>query len=547
MPAREYAGGQIVANQPSSRSPDSESSTGVSGGARALPAWSSPTQIALVVCIVLGFVSVVTLPSLPSYDPFAWVVWGRELAHHIIGPHEAFITGGGPSWKPFPVIFTTVFGFFGAAPKLWVAVARAGGLFGLFVAYQLGSRLAASPRWRLAGPIAGVLSAVGVFLTSEWTHYMYRGTSEPLVVTTTLFAIERHLAGRRTTAFLSGVALALMRPEAGVFVGLYALWIFFADPRVRTRLVLVAGIAAIPVGWFVPPWIASGEPFLSSKHAQLYNGQLGAHPQLEVLKRATNLSVWPVIVAALAVTLLAIRKRDWLTVTFAAGGLAYVAVVEAMTLDHYPGLERFMLPGRRAGVARGGRGAGGDRGPVRRRTHIGGEHRARYRPEGGLDLQPDGGGRPRGRRHESGPSVREELCRGQPHGADESRLGARRAADPRAHGDRHRQVVAPPGARFLRAAQPDQRRCPDGLRRRPAGSARRALRSLEGVPRDEAGQNERERLRGEVVRPNAGPRVSGRDDPALAASAEVHDQRGRDVRVELGPRTPRELLDRMLV
>ena len=295
-------------------------------------------------CIVLGFVSVVTLPSLPSYDPFAWVVWGRELAHHIIGPHEAFITGGGPSWKPFPVIFTTVFGFFGAAPKLWVAVARAGGLFGLFVAYQLGSRLAASPRWRLAGPIAGVLSAVGVFLTSEWTHYMYRGTSEPLVVTTTLFAIERHLAGRRTTAFLSGVALALMRPEAGVFVGLYALWIFFADPRVRTRLVLVAGIAAIPVGWFVPPWIASGEPFLSSKHAQLYNGQLGAHPQLEVLKRATNLSVWPVIVAALAVTLLAIRKRDWLTVTFAAGGLAYVAVVEAMTLDHYPGLERFMLP-----------------------------------------------------------------------------------------------------------------------------------------------------------------------------------------------------------
>jgi hypothetical protein len=347
MPAREYAEGQIVADQPPSRSPESESSTDVRARGRAgsaAAARSSPILIALVACLALGLISVVTEPTLPSYDPFAWVVWGRELAHHIIGPHQPFITGGGPSWKPFPVIFTTVFGFFGAAPKLWVAVARAGGLFGLFVAYRLGYRLAASERWRLAGPIAGVLAAFGVFLTSEWTHYMWRGTSEPFVVTTTLFAIERHLAGRRTAAFLSGVALALMRPEAALFVGLYALWLFFSDGRVQTRLVLLVGLVAIPLGWFIPPWISSGQPLLSSQHAQLYNGQLGAHPELEVLKRATNLTVWPVLIAALGVTLLAIRRRDWLTVSLAGAGLAYVAVVELMTADHYPGLERFMLP-----------------------------------------------------------------------------------------------------------------------------------------------------------------------------------------------------------
>jgi hypothetical protein len=344
MPAREYAGGQIVADQPPSRSSDSESPIDAPARGRVRSAWSSPLLIAFAASVALGYVWAFTEPSLPSYDPFSWVVWGRELAHHIIGPHESFITGGGPSWKPFPVIFTTIFGFFGQAPRLWIGAARAGGLFGLFVAYKLGSELAATPRWRLAGPIAGILSALGVFLTSEWWHYMWRGTSEPMVITATLFGIERHLAGRRVTAFLSGVALALMRPEAGIFVGLYALWLFFTDPRVSTRLVLVAGILAIPVGWFVPPWISSGEPFLSSQHAQLYNGQLGAHPVLEVLKRATNLSVWPVIIAALAVTVLAIRKRDWLTVTLAAAGLAYVALVALMTLDSYPGLERFMLP-----------------------------------------------------------------------------------------------------------------------------------------------------------------------------------------------------------
>jgi hypothetical protein len=301
-------------------------------------------SIAIVVCLALGIASVATLPSLPGYDSFAWIVWGRELAHHIIAPYEPFIPGGGPSWKPLPVVFTTVFGFFGAAPTLWVVFARAAGLFGLFVAYRLASRLAATPRWPMAEPIAGVLAAFGVVLTSDWAHYMFRATSEPIVVTTTLFAIERHLAGRRITAYLSGVALVLLRPEAGLFVGLYGLWLLVSDRRVGTWLVVVLGLIAIPVGWLVPPWVASGEPLLASIHARAYKSHLGSHPLLEVLKRATNLTVWPVIIAALAVTLLAIRTRDWLTVVLAGAALAYVAIVEAMTIDHYPGLERFMLP-----------------------------------------------------------------------------------------------------------------------------------------------------------------------------------------------------------
>jgi hypothetical protein len=41
---------------------------------------------------------------------------------------------------------------------------------------------------------------------------MFRATSEPIVVTATLLAIECHLAGWQTAAFLSGVALVLMRP-----------------------------------------------------------------------------------------------------------------------------------------------------------------------------------------------------------------------------------------------------------------------------------------------------------------------------------------------
>src|SRR5947209_870177 len=76
----------------------------------------SPLISGAIVCLLLGILSVLTMPSPPDYDPFAWVVWGRELAHQIVGRHDLFVVEGGPSWKPLPVAFTTVFGFFGPAP-----------------------------------------------------------------------------------------------------------------------------------------------------------------------------------------------------------------------------------------------------------------------------------------------------------------------------------------------------------------------------------------------------------------------------------------------
>ena len=45
-------------------------------------------------------------PSSPSYDPYAWIVWGRELMPGAGG--EPFTLAGGPSWKPLPVLFTSL-------------------------------------------------------------------------------------------------------------------------------------------------------------------------------------------------------------------------------------------------------------------------------------------------------------------------------------------------------------------------------------------------------------------------------------------------------
>jgi hypothetical protein len=312
---------------------------------------ASPLLIAAAACVSLAAVSTAVLPTVPSYDPWAWIVWGRE----VVDPHLSFAVSGGPSWKPLPVIFTTIFGLFGgAAPTLWMIVARAGGLMGLVAAYRLAGRLVGGGVW---GAVAGVIAGVGIVLTQDWSYYMFRGTSEPLLIGTTLWAIDRHLACRYGSAFVLAVATGLMRPEAWPFIAIYAVWLWLREPRLR--LLIVAGLASIPFFWVVPPWIGSGQPFLAATHAHAYNGHLGSDRFVEVLRRGANLQGAPALIAAIAAVLLAVvslRRRapvdrpaasqeaDRLTIWLAGLAAGWWVVVVAMTLAGYPGLERFYLP-----------------------------------------------------------------------------------------------------------------------------------------------------------------------------------------------------------
>lgn len=312
---------------------------------------ASPLVVAGAACLALAAVSAAVLPTVPSYDPWSWIVWGRE----VLDPHLSFAVSGGPSWKPLPVIFTTILGLFGgAAPTLWVIVARAGGLLGLVAGYRLARRLVGGGAW---GVVAGALAAAGIVLTQDWGYYMLRGTSEPLLIATTLWAIDRHLARRYCPAFVLAVATGLLRPEAWPFIAVYAIWVWLREPRLR--LLVLAGLASIPFFWFVPPWIASGQPFLAATHAHEYNGHLGSDPFLTVLRRGANLQVAPALVGAIVAALLALVSllrgvpvdgpegsidRDRLSLWLAGLVAVWWGVVVVMTLAGYPGLERFFLP-----------------------------------------------------------------------------------------------------------------------------------------------------------------------------------------------------------
>ncbi|HEX4805971.1 MAG TPA: hypothetical protein VFU94_08725, partial [Conexibacter sp.] len=247
---------------------------------RAAP--TAPVVAALLLGGALALAALSLLaPSIPSYDPFAWIVWGREL----VQPSQHFALAGGPSWKPLPVLFTAPFSLVadGAAPSLWLVVARAGALLALAGAFALGARL--------AGAWAGLVAALGVLLADQFTSLSWRGASEPFLLACVLWAVERHLAGRRGTAFALAVGAALIRPEAWPFLGLYALW-RWRETGNRERALMAGGLLLVPLLWFGPPGML-GEPFSASSHASSYNGQTGSDPALTALRRGLGLVLAP--------------------------------------------------------------------------------------------------------------------------------------------------------------------------------------------------------------------------------------------------------------
>ena len=239
----------------------------------AVAGWSHGAQMTAIIAGCLAVASVtLLLPSTPTYDPWAWILWGREILHLDL------VTEGGPSWKPFPIVFTTPFALFGQniAPYLWIWLARAGGLFGCVMAYRTAHRLIGG---RVYGAIAGVCAFAALLSSNKFVRDAALGNSEPMLAGIVLWAFERHLDGRRDHALYLGVAAAFMRPEAWPFLALYGLWLWFEEPRLRRRMVVFAVL--IPAVWFLPEWWGSGEPFRAGARANAPNpGQRGLrrHP-----------------------------------------------------------------------------------------------------------------------------------------------------------------------------------------------------------------------------------------------------------------------------
>src|SRR5579875_1489440 len=242
----------------------------LSGGARG-SVWPGRPRgqwalASLAVAAVALAVASLSLPSTPSYDPWAWLVWGREITHGRLH------TLGGPSWKPLPVLFTTIFApFADAQPDLWLVVARAGAALAVALAFRLGWRLSRmlTPAWARTDPrasvralravaplLAGAIAAGSLLNSPAFISDNALGYSEGLASALLLGALDQILDRRPRAAFVLGFFAALDRPELWFFWVPYGVLLMWRQRDARTLVLAAFGLVLLL--WFVPELWGSG-------------------------------------------------------------------------------------------------------------------------------------------------------------------------------------------------------------------------------------------------------------------------------------------------
>ena len=257
------------------------------------------------------------IPAAPDYDAWAYLTWGREVAHLDLS------TDDGPAFKPLPVAICALLSPLGdAAPEAWLVVVRAGAIAAVLLALSLGRR-----------GVTPLSAAVALLLTGGFVRYAAGGDAEPLLVALALGAWTRHRAGRRDQALVLATLAALVRVETWPFVAAYAVAVL----GWRRALPLGAAIAAL---WFGPELAGSGDLLRSAERASIPNPGAPAEadvPFLASLGDAAGLLPLPLVLGALLAT------RDARVAV--AGGAAWCLLVAVMAELGFSGEARYAMPG----------------------------------------------------------------------------------------------------------------------------------------------------------------------------------------------------------
>ena len=307
-------------------------------GRRARGGCSSLACLGLAALSLLG-------PSQPTYDPWAWLIWGRDIVHLDL------VTTAGPSWKPLPVLFTTPFALLGDAPRRSCGSSSRAPAGCSRWPWRTGSRA------RLGGRAAGVDRAPSRSPGANlFASFATRGNSEGLLVGLALWAVERHLDGRRRDAFLLGVGCALLRPETWPFVALYGVWLVAAHrhdaaARGASSRSSAARAQPSPLLWFVPEYIGSGDFFRAASRAlePVPNSPAqAAHPFLAVFTNSATALSPPAYVggvagrAARAVAARARRPRRTVVLALAAAATVLMVTVAVLAEIGFTGNLRYV-------------------------------------------------------------------------------------------------------------------------------------------------------------------------------------------------------------
>jgi hypothetical protein len=306
---------------------------------RATDLLRKPTVLLIAIAVLaLATVIVLWARTRPGYDPYGWLVWGRQT---IKG---ALDTNAAPSWKPLPYLFTFPYALFGHY-QLWlwmitsVAISLSGVVFAARIAYRVTD---APPERRYAAYAAGAFAGLALLGITDYAHYVLSAQSDPLIASLCLGAIDCHLSRRPRWAFALLVLASLGRPEVWPFIAGYAIWAWLRVPAMRWMV--VAGAIVVLALWFGIPGLTSNSFFQAGSHALGSGRAIHGNKVTGIISRFVGLHSTGLELLALLSVVLATVRRDRTTLALAAAAVAWVIVEIAFALHGWPGVPRYMFP-----------------------------------------------------------------------------------------------------------------------------------------------------------------------------------------------------------
>jgi hypothetical protein len=187
-----------------------------------------------------------------NYDARYALLWARDAVRGLTPDYTAPYAPTPHPLETAASVLALPFGADGAIDVMgWVSLLCFGGL--VWVTYRVGSEL--------FGTAAGVIAALVVLTRPRLLRDALLGYQDPAfalaVVGAVLLEIRRP---RRGAPVLLLLALAgLMRPEAWVLAGLYALYLWPAAGSARRRAGYLALAALAPALWAFGDWLVTGD------------------------------------------------------------------------------------------------------------------------------------------------------------------------------------------------------------------------------------------------------------------------------------------------
>jgi len=281
------------------------------------------------------------LPTPAGYDAVFHLVWGREL---LEGTAPSFTAYAAPTPHPLLLAAAVPLGLLGGgadrALVLLCLLAHAALVAGTF---RLGRAI--------FGPWPGLVAALVVAVSPTLLLYAARGYPDvpfvALVVWAGALEAERGATGprRRAAAPMALLVLAgLLRPEAWLLAGLYAVWLG-RRAGLAARAALAAAVLAPPAVWAGMDLAATGDPLHSlhatSALADVLGREQGLAAAPGAFARAVAATIGPP--AALLAVLgawLAVRRHGWaplrVPVVLVAAGVGSFAAVALLGLSILP-------------------------------------------------------------------------------------------------------------------------------------------------------------------------------------------------------------------